>query len=154
MRSWNWWRLPGTIYLPVWCWRRGTIKPVMHHSACGPAAWKHRTKNISQTLQLSCKRTVPIMTLVSWHWYEPIVTKEQLEQVEVVWRESALKLLETTGPRLLSGRLVFRKAAQRQLRRLPPKVINPVRRHHLRGCVEVSGRFCHQRCFCCYSGCI
>lgn len=64
MRLWNWWRLPGTIYLPVWCWRLGTIKPVMHHSACGPAAWKHRTKNISQTLQLSCKRTVPTMTLI------------------------------------------------------------------------------------------
>lgn len=79
----------------------------MHHSACGPAAWKHRTKNISQTLQLSCKRTVPTMTLIRANR----VTKEQLEQVEVVWCESALKLLETTGPRLLSGRLVSRKAA-------------------------------------------
>lgn len=54
-----------------------------------------------------------------------------------MWCESALKLLvqQTTGPSLLSGRLVFRKAAHWQLRRLAPKVINPLRRHHLRGCV-------------------
>lgn len=124
----------GTIYLPVWCWRRGTIKPVMHHSACGPAAWKHRTKNISQTLQLRCKRTVPTMTLVSWHWYEPIqslrtagtgggcVAWVRPEAVGDDWSSSVVRAVG------------FQKGGSR-LRRLAPKVINPVRRHHLRGCV-------------------
>lgn len=130
MRFWNWWKLPSTIYLPVWCWRLETIKPVKHHSACGPAAWKHRTKNISQTLQLSCKRTVPTMTLVSWHWYEPIRSQRNSWDR---WR-----LCGASPPWSRWRRLVlvycqggwFSERRHWQLRRLAPKVINPVRQHH------------------------
>lgn len=71
----------ATGYLPVWCWLRGTLKPVMHHSACGPAAWNtHKghepiitTLDIKRVIQKNQINITPSTTSV-WNYQETFHT--------------------------------------------------------------------------------
>lgn len=88
---------------------------------------KHKAKTPAH---LETERSNPTMTLLSWHWYEPVQSQRKRWGR---WRlgESSLKLLETTAPHLLSwsspnGAVDFEKSVDRQFKSLAPEVINPV----------------------------
>lgn len=99
----------------------------MHHSTCGPAAWKHRKrKDKPKNPSLSVKGDLqPGRCCVDW--YKLIAanpaTEEQLGQVEVGRGESSLVLLETAATHRLSWPASNRpaeleKPGRRQFRRL------------------------------------